>query len=137
MIDIKFEHDIPELTRELVRELSGVDKSNIVFQSLNAEGIKYFQETTGYNCQLLVSSYEQIPYMEGFMNIGISKDIVSYEIVHSLLEQGKSVSIWTVNTMEEFEALQEKLIIHFKDVGYITNNPDLIVTLLAKKEVQK
>ena len=44
LIDIKFEHDIPELTRELVRELSGVDKSNIVFQSLNAEGIKYLNQ---------------------------------------------------------------------------------------------
>ena len=38
-LDIKFDGNIEELCNELIRELNGVDTSNIIFQSANVEGI--------------------------------------------------------------------------------------------------
>ena len=137
LIDIKFDNNYEEFTEEIKKELEGIDTSNIIFQSLDVEGIKYFQEHTSFNCQVLISSKDQFPYMNYFRNIGLNYNVVSYELIHSLLSQGKQVYIWTVNSPQVLASLIEKLGEYYKDVYYITNYPDLIVTKLDQEKVLK
>ena len=134
LIDIKFDNNYEALTEELKKELALVDTSNIIFQSLDVEGIKYFQKHTSFNCQVLISSENQISNMMFFQNIGLKHELVNYELIHNLLSQGKQVYIWTVNSPQVIESLITELGEHYKDVSYITNYPDLIVTKLDSKK---
>jgi len=136
LVDIKFENNIVEFTNEMKNELQNVDTSNIVFQSLDLEGIKYFQEHTPFKCQVLISSKKDFAYFKYFQSIGLSYKLVSYELVDSLLSQGKSVSIWTINSASTMSKLMDELDNHYKDVTYITNYPDLIVTMLEERSAK-
>ena len=137
LIDLKFENNIPEFTEEVKRELEGMDTSNLMFQSLDIEGIKYFQAHTGYNCQILIDSKEDFVHMKDFQNIGLRYNLVTYDLVHSLLSQGKNVSIWTINSMTILDDLIDELGDHYNDVSYITSCPDIIVVALKEKNNEK
>ena len=136
-LDLKFDNNIKEFTDELKKELENIDKSNIIFQSLDLEGIKYFQEQTGFNCQALISKKEDFAYIEYFQSIGFHYKLISYELIDNLLKQGKQISIWAINSKDILDNIVDILDDHYKDVTYITNWPDLIVYELEQKRLKK
>ena len=138
LLDLKFNNsNIRPFVEELLRELEGVDTSNIVFQSLNLEGIRYLQSISNFNCQALVNSTTDLKSVLDFDRIGIKYGLVSYGLVSFLLNEGKSVAIWTVNSTEVLEHLISVLGDHYKDVIYITDYPDLVALRLHEHEEEK
>ena len=134
LLDIKFQDNKKEFTEELIRELDGIDTSNIVFQSLDIDSLKYFKEKTNYNCLALINSKKDFKYIEDFDNFGIKSSLVSYKKVNKLIQEDKTIAVWTINTEEELELVTSKLKDYYDDVIYITDNPDVIVTKLHDKQ---
>ena len=136
LVDLKFDNNYKELKEEIKNELENTDKSNIIFQSLDVEGIKYFQEHTNFNCQVLISSKEQLNYMNYFQNVGLNYHLVTYDIVDKLINEGKKVFIWTINSPQVLDKITKELGNHYQEVCYITNYPDLILTMLEEKPLR-
>ena len=134
LLDLKFDNNKELLCSELKRELSGYDTSNIIFQSLDIEGIKYLQDSSDYNCQVLISRPQDLNSIEDFNNIGLKYTLINYEMIDSLLNQGKNICLWTIDNSVELRRVMNILGDHYKDVTYITDYPDLIVTKLHEEE---
>ena len=134
LLDLKFNNNIEAFCEELKRELEGFDTSNICFQSLNIVGIKYLQDNTNYNCQVLIDSPRELVYANNFTRIGLSYDLVTYEMIDKFIKEGKSISIWTINSTNVLDMVLNELGEHYKDVIYITDYPDLIISRLGEKQ---
>lgn len=134
LMDLKFNNDIELFTEELLKELDGVDTRNIIFQSLNIDGIKHLQENSNYNCLALISNASDIKRSKEFARVGLKYNLVTYDLVSSLLAEGKTVAIWTVNSTEVLDRLISILGDHYKDVIYITDYPDLMTVRLHEYE---
>lgn len=133
-LDLKFNNDIEAFCQELQQELCDVDTSNIIFQSLSIPGILYLQDNTDYNCQVLISSGKDLEYTSEFDRVGIKYDLVNSELIDSLLDEGKEVSIWTINNTSTLNGVIEEAGEHYTELNYITDYPDLIVTRLHEKQ---
>ena len=134
LLDIKFNDNKEEFTEELMKELEDIDTSNIIFQSLDLKSLKYFKEQTNYNCLALINSKKDFKYLDDFDNFGFKSTLVNYQKVDKLINEDKTVAVWTVNTKEDVESVTDALKNHYNDVIYITDNPDIIVTHLHDKQ---
>ena len=137
LLDIKFDGNIEELCNELIRELNGVDTSNIIFQSANVEGIRYLREHSNFNCQLLVSSKENLKYIDEFERIGLNIYILDEELYKELCFKNKKLALWTINNTKDLDRVLDIVGDNYKDIIYITNYPDIIVTRLRERERTK
>lgn len=137
ILDIKFSKNIKEFTNTLIEELKDIDTSNILFQSSNLLGILYFEEHTNYNCSAIIDEEKDLQYIPLFKNITIRKNLIDYDTINSLLKENKKVAIWTINTSLDLDKVTKELDNLYKDVIYITDNPDLIATKLHEKELKK
>ncbi len=137
LLDLKFDNNIEIFTNELLQELDGVDMSNVIVQSLDLKGIQYVQEHTPYNCLALINHSSDLHYMEDFENIGIPYRLMSPEIVEYVKDNDKMLAVWTINNTTALYDVIEKAGNYYKDIIYITDYPDLIVTRLHEKEDKK
>lgn len=137
ILDIKFNNDIEELVNELEKELNGIDTSNIIFQSFNVDGMKYIMENTNYECQLLVSGEYGLNHIDDFSRIGLKLDLVNYDLIDGLINKNKKIAIWTINNSNELNYVLDNVGEYYKDIIYITDYPDLIITRLKEKEIIK
>ena len=135
LLDIKFQNNKEEFTEELKQELQDVDTSNITFQSLDIESLKYFKENTGYdNCLALIRYKSDLKYIDDFDNIGLKSSLIKYDRIDELLDTKKEVAVWTINNSKDLDDVVNELDDLYDDVIYITDNPDLIATELYKKK---
>ena len=134
LLDLKFGDNIEEFSDELIRELEGIDTSNIIFQSLNINGIKYLKDNTDYNCLVLISKYEDLKYINDFENVGLKYNLVSYDLVESIINSNRNLAVWTVNSRDAIDFVLERSGKYYKNIIYISDYPDLIVTRLHEKE---
>lgn len=134
LLDLKFSNNVEEFTAELQKELKDFDTSNITFQSANLLSLIYFQKQTNYNCLAIIDSEADLQYLSLFDNIGIRKNLITYEIVETILKEGKNVAIWTINNTDELDKVVTELDNLYKDIIYITNYPDLVATKLHEIE---
>jgi glycerophosphoryl diester phosphodiesterase len=138
LLDLKFNNDIETFTNILVNSLDNTDTGDIIFQSLDLDGIKYLQDNTDFNCMGLISKKEDIGRINEFQRIGIKSSLVTKEIIENSMNEGKLVAIWTINSTEELDRIIDILGDYYKDVIYITDYPDLIVTRLHDRQnIQK
>ena len=138
LLDIKFDNNVEEFTKELQLELQDINTNNITFQSLDIESLKYFKEKTGYdNCLALINCKSDFKYVDDFNNIGIKLSLVNKKQVKKLLDKNKNVAIWTINNDNDFNTVVEKLGDSYQDVIYISDNPDIIATKLYAKQKKK
>ena len=137
IIDLKFNDNKEAFTSELIRELDGIDTSNIIFQSLNVPAIKYVQEHSNFNCLALISFKEQLDYVDDFSMLGLNKNLVKYDLINELMKKNKKIAVWTINSSSELEMVINELGDYYKDIIYITNYPDLITRKLHDKDTGK
>ena len=57
---------------------------------------------------------------------GIKYTILGEDTVEELLDHDKTVSLWTVNSYQDFSKLIEQYQDYKTDMYYITDNPDII-----------
>ena len=135
IIDLKFANkDIIEYVTMLKKELEHIDTSNIVFQSLNIDGIKYLQDNSSYTCAVLISNEKDLYRINEFNNVGIKYQLVTDDLINELVKLNKKIAIWTVNDSREFDSVIDKLGDNYQDIVYISNNPDIIFTKLEERE---
>ena len=137
LLDIKFDGNIEELCNELIRELEGIDTSNIIFQSSNVEGIRYLRDHSNFDCQLLISSKENLIYIDDFDRIGLNIYLLDSELYRELCFKNKKLALWTINNTKDLDRVLEIVGENYKDIIYITNYPDIIVTRLRERERTK
>ena len=130
LLDLKFNNDRDRFVRELKRELDGVDTSNIIFQSLDIDGIRYLQNNSDFNCLALVDTIKEIDEVKDFKRVGFKHTVINYQLIDSLLRDGVEVAVWTINNTDTLNKVIDTLGDHYKDVIYITDYPDLVVTKL-------
>jgi glycerophosphoryl diester phosphodiesterase len=134
LLDIKFNNDYEKLINELKNELKDIDTSNIIFQSLDIKGIKDLKDNTTLKTQVLISRREDLKYIKEFDSIGLNFNIITYDLVKELIDSNKKVMLWTINTVRDLERVFSIVGDYYKDLYYITNYPDLILTKLHEKE---
>ena len=134
LLDLKFDYDIVQFTEELKKELSDVDTSNIIFQSLSIPGIRYLKENSNFDCQVLIGSSKDFPVIDYFDRVGLKYDLVNHDLIRRLVYDGKKISIWTINSSSVLERVLKEVGEYYKDIIYITDVPDLIVTRLHEKQ---
>ena len=134
LLDLKFNGNIEEFTNELLSELDGLDTSNIIMQSSNINGIRYIQDRTSFPCLALISNSMNFKYMNEFEQIGLPYSLVDYDTIDKIISEGKRVAIWTINDTEVLNELLAKVGKYYKDIIYITDCPDLILTRLHEIE---
>ena len=134
LLDIKFNNDYEKLISELKNELKDIDTSNIIFQSLDIKGIKDLKENTTLKTQVLISRREDLKYIKEFDSIGLNFNLITYDLVKELIDSNKKVMLWTINTVRDLERVFSIVGDYYKDLYYITNYPDLILTKLHEKE---
>ena len=134
LLDIKFDGNIEELCNELIRELDGVDTSNIIFQSANVDGIRYLRDHSNFECQLLISGKDDLVYIDEFDRIGLNFYLLDEELYRNLCFKNKKLALWTINNTKDLERVLLIVGDNYKDIIYITNYPDVIVTRLREKE---
>ena len=137
ILDLKIVNDAELFVTELKKELNNIDTSNIIIQSFSIPVLKYLKDNTNYNCQLLVSNEGFFDYIDEFDNIGLRFDLVNYNLIKKLIDNNKTVAIWTINSTNELNSVLDNVQEYYKDIIYITDYPDLILTRLNKKKLIK
>lgn len=134
LLDIKFDGNIEKLCNELIIELDGIDTSNIIFQSANVDGIKYLRDHSNFECQLLISGKDDLVYIDQFDRIGLNFYLLDEELYRMLCFKNKKLALWTINNTKDLERVLSIVGDDYKNIIYITNYPDVIVTKLREKE---
>jgi glycerophosphoryl diester phosphodiesterase len=138
LLDIKFkDNNIEELVTELLKELKRVNTDNIILQSANLQGILYLQNNTNYKCLALIDSIDDIDIINLFDNVGIRKNLVTHDLVENMLDEEKTVAIWTIDSKKELTTITKQLDDLYEDVIYITDYPDLIATYLNDEQEKR
>ena len=134
LLDIKFDGNIHSLCNEIIDYFKQRDTNNIIFQSLDIEGIRYLKNHSNFNCQVLISNKEDLKCIDEFDRVGLNSYIFDEEVCNLLLSKNKKISLWTINNTKELDRVVEILGDNYKDVIYISNYPDVIIERLREKE---
>ena len=137
LLDLKFNNNIPLFTEKLIDKFENINTDNIIFQSLNIEGIKYVQNNTKFTCQVLISREEDLIYCDDFSRIGLRFSLVNYDLISDLIANNKQIAVWTINNSNELNYVLERVGEYYQDIIYITDYPDLIATKLHEKVLKK
>ena len=137
LLDLKFQNDIEEFVEELKKELKDVDTSNIIFQSLNLEGIRYLRDHSDYTCLALISSSRDLDCLEEFPYVGLKSSLLTPELIEKICEEDRCVALWTIDSSKELNRVVDLLGDHYQDVIYITDYPDFVAMMLQQKQYEK
>ena len=133
-IDMKFSgyHDDYLMTKvgELVQ-----GEDNIIIQSFNAEKLREMKELyPDHVYQLLIDSKKELENIDyEFDAYGIKYTILEEGTVENLIDHNKTVSLWTVNSYQDFSQLMKHFQDYREDMYYITDHPDMIGYQYQKK----
>lgn len=141
IIDLKFEDDTYKELYTKVNEIISNYEGNldIILQSDNYDYLNEMKELyPNYKYQLIISKKKNLEYIDSDFNaFCIRKNLINKKIVKELKEQNKNISIWTINSYEDYNSLYNKLDNLIKEVNIITDYPDEICYLLNDKKVKK
>ena len=130
LLDIKFDGNIYSLCNDLINYFKDKDTNNIIFQSLDIEGIRYLKNHSNFDCQVLVSNIEDLSKVDDFDRIGLNYYLLNEDIYKDLSLNNKKLSLWTINNSKDIDMIVDIVGDNYKDIIYITNYPDVIVTKL-------
>ena len=136
-LDLKFENNTKEMSQALIKELKNINTDSIIFQSSDLDALKYLQNLEpNYRYFALIHDKEQLKYATFFDGLGLRKDLVQKELIQDSLNNGRQISIWTLNKIKDIDKVTEELGFLYKDVIYITDCPDVLAYHLQSKERQ-
>ena len=138
LLDLKFNDDTKDFINSLDLELKDRDISNIIFQSDEIESLLYLKDIhPEYECSVIISNKKDLKYTDYFENVTLRNNLVSYDLVNSLLDDGKGVMIWTLNNTDKIDKAILELDNLYDEVVYITDYPDVLVKELNKTKKKK
>lgn len=127
-IDLKFNNNYEELSKTVIKILENHPDCNYIIQSDNHELLKRMQKDyPNYRYQIIISSKENLIYLnEDFDGYAIRYNLVDYYFINQKINEGKEISIWTVDDDKVFDKLLNILGKYCDDVNYITDYPDCL-----------
>lgn len=133
-LDLKFQDNYEEFSKELEKELEGKSLKNILFQSEDLLSLlKLKKQHPEYQCLALIKHKENLRFASYFDQIGIKKTLANQKEVKQEIENGKKISIWVVNTTNDIDNIITELGEEAKNITYITDYPDTIGMYLEDK----
>jgi glycerophosphoryl diester phosphodiesterase len=132
LIDVKFNNQSNIMIEKLLNALSNIDCNNIIIQSDNYENLskmKTIKPNLSY--QLVISDRSQMKYINtDFIYFAIRDDLIDYNTLNNLINDGKKIAVWTINSEYKLNTIIGKAGAYADDLTYITDYPDCISTLL-------
>ena len=127
-----------EFCDALDSELDGLDTSKIIFQCGDLNSLLYLKKRNPeYEYSAIISKKKYLSYIDNFENVTLKKNLVNFDLVSSLIDDGKSVMIWTLNDTDDINKIIIKLDYLYDDVIYITDYPDVMFIELSKTKKKK
>ena len=128
IIEFKFENNEEDFTEEFYKLISNYDYQNIIIQSNNYEALTKMKETNPnfkYHLIIQKDNYDLINNLDldGYV---IRKNLVNYDDIKNLIEKNKQISVWTINSYDEYKTVTNELKDLKTKVSYITNYPDAL-----------
>ena len=68
---------------------------------------------------------------------GIRKNLINKEIIETASNKGKSISIWTINSYDDYNELYKNIGEYIQNITIITDYPDEICYLYDKSKKKK
>lgn len=137
LLDLKFKDDYRIFTQELIKELDGIDTSNIIFQGFNTEAMRYLRDNSNFNVQILIDNKPKIEQTMDFDRVGIRYDLITYDLIDKYLRDGKKVAVWTINNEKELKYVVGIAGDHYQDITYISDYPDMLAARLNEYNIAK
>lgn len=138
-IELKFDNNYEELSAKVIALLKKYPHKDFVIQAFEYEELKRMMEAyPEYTYQLIIKDKENLKYLdEEFDGYGIKYSIINPDEIIDILDDGKEVSLWTINSPKVFESISESLGTYSSDINYITDNPDILCYSVKLKQKKK
>ena len=138
IIDLKVNDNYDDFSKALYAAIKDISTSRIILQSSNLDYLHELQNIyPQFYYSAIIDSYDDFDICDSFQMIGIKQDFVSKKRVESSLSRGQSVSVWTINSINDLSDVADTLGEYYDDVVYITDYPDLISYKLNNIKLEK
>ena len=120
LIEIKDEGDKnPIICKEVLDIINRYPNKNIWIQSFEPAIVEFFQNNSNRQVGVLIKKSNQKLLDMDVDFYSLSKDIVDYQLVASIINRKKNVVIWTIESVKEFNELYKMLGQYGNDVYII------------------
>ncbi len=127
LVELKFDEDKESILMDLVaQKLNG--RHNIVIQSFDANALlKMKEKYPQYKYQIIISKEENLDLLNlDFDGYAIKYTIVDEDLIIEKLNEGKSISFWTIDSYDKFISLYEEYEEYNENISYISDVPDVL-----------
>lgn len=141
LVDMKFSSEdntkFMNKVNEIFSKYSG--DFDIILQASEYDMLSLMKEKyPNYKYQLIIGKEKNLKYLDSdFEMFGVRKNLVTKEIVDEQISKGKTISVWTINSYDDYKILKEELDSRINDILIITDYPDEICYLNNNKEKVK
>lgn len=127
-IELKFNDNYDELSSKVVKVLKEHPDTDFIIQCNNYEELKKMQQMyPDYRYQIIIRKEQELIYLdEDFDGYSIKYNLIDNDIVKEKINEGKEISIWTVNDLNDFDDITDELGKYNDNVNYITDYPDCL-----------
>ncbi len=133
LIDIKFQEDNKEIFMDKLNDVlkNYAGNPRIIIQSLDIDTIKMMRKKYPYfEYQYILNEKEDLKYLDDDIDrVAFKQTLASKKLIEEQLEKGRIVSIWTINSYNEYKTLYDELGGYINKVIIITDYPDEICYL--------
>ncbi len=127
LVELKFDKDKESILMDLVaQKLNG--RHNIIIQSFDANALlKMKEKYPQYKYQIIISKEENLDLLDlDFDGYAIKYTIVDEDLIIEKLNEGKSISFWTIDSYDKFISLYEEYEEYNENISYISDVPDVL-----------
>lgn len=140
LIDIKFNNNSDKFIDKLNNIFQDYEGNlDIVFQSTDYDCLTKMKELyPNYKYQLIIKDEKDLKYLDSDFNMfGIRKNLINRKIIENASKQGKSISVWTINSYDDYNELYKNVGEYIQNITIITDYPDEICYLYDKSKKKK
>lgn len=134
-IELKFDNNFNELTSCVDAILKKHPQIDFIIQSSSYEDLLKMKKLyPNYKYHIIITKASNLEYLNtDFDGYAIRYNLANYSTIKSLIDNGKEVSIWTIDNDLEFMNLVSNMGDYFDDVNYITDYPDCLLYEYSKQ----
>lgn len=127
-IELKFNNNYEQLSSKVVEVLKKHQSMDFIIQCNDYELLKRMQQMyPDYKYQIIINRKDELAYLnDNFDGYSIKYDLINYDMVKQKINEGKEISIWTVNDLEDFDNITNEIGKYNDNVNYITDYPDCL-----------
>lgn len=138
LLDLKFNENQEEFFEALKCFLQGYRDKKIILQSADLETLAELQKLLPqYKYLAIVDSIEDFEKCDSFEMLGVRKNLINTSEASQALSDGKELSVWTINTIKQLDAVVDAVGDDATKIIYVTDYPTMVATHLHDISMQK